>query len=225
MNQDIFLFENILMEISETVKKLNTAPEIWGIVKEDPKYDKPIFQGLYMASTHGNIKRYHKGEWEDCKISLTDRGYCVVQIKHIKNCWRKVHRMVALTFIENPLNKPTVNHKIPIKTLNTLENLEWSTMKENTIHSVENDCRPLKPRRKFKSRRNNFDTLEDYYKAYLEFHESVVEAMNNGITHAKIREITGLCERTVRNIARRREHVMAMDNIKPIKPQMELFEL
>jgi signal recognition particle subunit SEC65 len=222
MNQDIFSFEDTLKEIADIVKKLNIAPEIWGIVKEDPKYPNPIFQGLYMASTHGNIRRFHKGEWEDCKQTLTDRGYCVVSIKH-KKCQRKVHRMVALTFLDNPINKSSVNHKIPIKTLNTLENLEWSTMKENTVHSVENDCRPLKPRRKFKYKRKNFDTLEEYYKAYLDFHHSVVEAMENEITHAKIREITGLCERTVRCIARRREHVMAMENLIPIKPQMELF--
>jgi hypothetical protein len=46
-----------------------------------------------------------------------------------------VHRLVAATYLPNPLNLPEVNHKDFDKTNNTLENLEWVTPKQNKFHS------------------------------------------------------------------------------------------
>lgn len=46
-----------------------------------------------------------------------------------------LHRLLALTFIPNPLNKRTVNHKNGDKLDNRIENLEWATHAENTQHA------------------------------------------------------------------------------------------
>jgi hypothetical protein len=46
----------------------------------------------------------------------------------------KMHRLVALCFIPNPLNKETVNHKDHNKLNNSLSNLEWATTTEQNNH-------------------------------------------------------------------------------------------
>lgn len=47
-----------------------------------------------------------------------------------------VHRLVALSFIENPEGKPCVNHIDSNPGNNSLKNLEWCTHQENTQHCI-----------------------------------------------------------------------------------------
>lgn len=89
----------------------------------------------YEASTCGRIRNNKTGRIR--KLTLGLDGYLVVNIKKpgVKEKVEKVHRMVAMTLIPNPENKPTVNHKIHETTNNNISNLEWASYSEQASHS------------------------------------------------------------------------------------------
>ncbi len=45
------------------------------------------------------------------------------------------HRIVAITFLDNPNNLPEVNHKDGNKSNNNVDNLEWVSREENQLHA------------------------------------------------------------------------------------------
>ena len=85
-------------------------------------------QGDVFSTKSGNIKKL-----KACNVGA---GYLKIQIwNNNKGKQIYVHRLVAETFIPNLENKPEVNHKNGIKTDNRVQNLEWSTPKENMDHA------------------------------------------------------------------------------------------
>ena len=89
----------------------------------------------YYVSTAGDVyssfgRRKRAGVMSG---SVCNNGYRYVELGRRRRA--KVHRLVALAFIPNPENKPQVNHIDGDKLNNCVNNLEWSTAKENTIHS------------------------------------------------------------------------------------------
>lgn len=71
-----------------------------------------------------------------------ESGYYVVNLRknHTTNVCQ-VHRLVAETFIENPLGLPTVNHIDGNKHNNNVVNLEWASYSWNNIHALKNGLR------------------------------------------------------------------------------------
>lgn len=78
-------------------------------------------------------------EMKRIKTTINNRGYeiAVITVKNV-SINISVHRLMALTFLENPENKPQINHKDGNKLNNTIENLEWVTNSENLKHAFRN---------------------------------------------------------------------------------------
>jgi hypothetical protein len=110
----------------------------------------PGFEGYYEASDLGRIRRMkNKTIYKDGRIAhfsetilnpgKNKKGYLVVYLSiKSKKHTITVHKLIAKTFIENPENKKTVNHKDLNKENNHIKNLEWATNLENMQHAFEN---------------------------------------------------------------------------------------
>ena len=100
----------------------------------------------YAISNLGNIKNIKKGNI--LTPYLNTNGYLTYTFcqNGVKKTFR-LHRLVALYFIDNPNNLPYVNHKDGDKTNNKVENLEWCTAKENDAHArssrLKNQEKPI----------------------------------------------------------------------------------
>ena len=95
------------------------------------------YEGLYQVSSWGRVKNSRTGRV--LKSGKDMYGYLFVNLyKNGKRTNYKVHRLVAQAFIPNPQNKPQVNHIDEDKENNYVENLEWSTAKENNNHGEHN---------------------------------------------------------------------------------------
>lgn len=103
------------------------------------------YEGLYQVSNYGNVKSLSRevnngnGTYftkeKILKPMENHKGYLGVELQ---DKWHFIHRIVATTFIENPENKPQVNHIDCDKKNNRVENLEWCTNSENQIHAYKN---------------------------------------------------------------------------------------
>ncbi len=128
--------------------------EIW----KTAVYDGEIYEELYKVSNLGKILSLnynHTGKPGLMTPVARKDGYLQVKLwknGEYKKCY--VHRLVAETFLENPDNKPCINHKIQGKegkkinmvffnkdgtTDKEKTTIEWCTYEENNNYATHNE--------------------------------------------------------------------------------------
>ena len=104
------------------------------------------FERYLIYSSNGAIydTKYNKFicQWIDSV------GYyqCILRDNNGKKHYKRVHRLVANTFMCNPNNLPQVNHKDGNKLNNNIDNLEWCNNSDNTQHGYDNGLYRYKSR-------------------------------------------------------------------------------
>lgn len=109
------------------------------ILEEQDSFENEIWKQViikdkdttnYYVSSLGRFKNSKGIIMKDYKPHHS--GYIYVRVNKDKYA---LHRLIAFTFLENPENKEYVNHIDGNKTNNSLENIEWNTPRENSLHS------------------------------------------------------------------------------------------
>lgn len=110
--------------------------EIWKDIKD--------YENIYQVSNLGRVKSLkritsnnHIVNEKIRKLTIDKDGYFVVSLWiNGKSKQHFVHRLVALSFIPNPDNKPHIDHINADKSDNRVENLRWCTQKENNNNPI-----------------------------------------------------------------------------------------
>lgn len=133
------------------------------------------YEDLYMVSNYGRIYSIPNdnkvGGILKHHVDKKSGYHFIILSKNHKKFNTSVHRLVAIAFIPNPDNKPTVNHIDGNKDNNNVDNLEWATYKEQLMHSfrigircrqcnVERKCVLIYPNNKF----IKFETIDSLNK-------------------------------------------------------------
>ena len=123
----------------------------------------------YQVSTYGRVKSFWRKTPRILKPKFGIGGYMKVEpCANGKPKSIKIHRLVAETFIPNPLNKPEVNHEDGHHMNCFVENLTWATSSENRRHAydsglaksgVDNSCAKIKSETDIVYIRDNPDNL------------------------------------------------------------------
>lgn len=95
---------------------------------------KKIPDTEYSVSDCGRVRNDRTGRIK--KQVDNAKGYYKVDLYSdgvARTC--RVHRLVGEAFVDNPDNKPMINHIDGDKHNNNVDNLEWVTNQENMIHA------------------------------------------------------------------------------------------
>jgi hypothetical protein len=94
--------------------------------------DIPGYEGKYQACEDGRIR--NATTMCELKPRPDRNGYLDVGLNRVR---KRVHRLVAETFILHDVSKNVVNHKDGNKLNNHIDNLEWCTSQINNQHAYD----------------------------------------------------------------------------------------
>lgn len=95
----------------------------------------------YSVTNDGKIYSHLNSRF--LKPTINSRGYYIITLRNLEGkCKKRVHRIVADTFIDNANKKPFVNHINGNKLDNRVDNLEWCTCSENIKHAWDIGLQP-----------------------------------------------------------------------------------
>lgn len=90
------------------------------------------YEWLYAVTPDGKVWSYRNCIFLKWGVDF----FWYIRVRLINKTFQ-VHRLVALTYIPNPDNKPCVNHIDNNASNNHFSNLEWCTHEENIFHKME----------------------------------------------------------------------------------------
>lgn len=95
------------------------------------------YEGFYKVSDTGEVFSVRTNRVLKPNIGMDGYKKAVFSVNNVRKTVR-INRLVAEAFVDNPDNKPVVNHKDGDKLNNCADNLEWVTIVENAIHASKN---------------------------------------------------------------------------------------
>ena len=116
-------------------KQRNPTDEVWKDIEG--------WEGLYQVSSGGAVRGLRNkngvGSGEYVLNPAKQRGYLyVILSKGGERVTKRVHRLVAETFLTRGSSDLVVNHKDGNKLNNQISNLEWVTQAQNNQHAYDN---------------------------------------------------------------------------------------
>lgn len=162
--------------------------------------DIPSLKGRYQVSTKCRIRSLvYRFDFKRKKPKiitqfLTRNGYCTCILRGTKESGYKklykfVHRLIGETFIPNPDNLETINHKDLDKENNEPYNLEWLSYADNNKHAWDNgvfDGNTPLSKDDISDIYNSDLRMMDLKNKYPQVHENTIRRIRGAKGHLKI---------------------------------------
>lgn len=145
--------------------------------------DIPGYEGRYAITKDGRVFSRLSNKWIKTWVNVNGYIDCSLSLNG-KSRNKRVHRLVALTYLSNPSNHPIINHKNSDRTDNNVENLEWCTYEYNAQEAVARGTHQA-----FKNR-----------VVTPELRQTIFDMLNKGVKQSIIARILGIDAMTVHDV-------------------------